>query len=66
MAKKDKFVYSTDYLAKIHAPASSEETTPKAPEAKPAVQGWDEKGKIKEDKSGKPGRPKKAKDEKTA
>ena len=45
MAKKDKFIYSTDHLAKIHAPEVKVEEIAK-PEVK-STQVWDKKGLIK-------------------
>lgn len=44
MAKKDKFEYSTDYLAKIHAPEVKVEEVAEA-KAEP-TKAWDEKGVI--------------------
>ena len=63
MAKKDKFVYSTDYLANIHAPAPVEEIVAQEIEDKPVVQASDEKGKIVSTEAkpkSKGGRPKKS------
>ena len=65
MAKKDKFVYATDFLAKRNAGLVDEtgaeiktEEAPKEEVKTEPTQGWDEKGK-KEAPKGK-GRPKKA------
>ena len=55
MAKKDKFVYSTDYLANVHASAS-EPTTEAVKEELPVNVAWDEKGLIKAKKTGKKGK----------
>lgn len=63
MAKKDKLVYVTDFLAKRSAGLVDEtgadivKTEEPKKEAAEPIKGWDEKGKI-EPKKGK-GRPKK-------
>lgn len=51
MAKKDKFVYSTDYLANIHATTTAAPEVVEQPVASEPVKGWDEKGKIEAPKA---------------
>ena len=67
MAKKNKFVYATDFLAKRNAglvdesgaEIKTEEAPKEAKEKTEPTQGWDEKGKKAAPKG--KGRPKKSK-----